>query len=334
MTHGYRTGVIIGKFYPTHNGHHHLIRQASPQCEHLSVILCWKPEESVPADVRSACLREMHPEIEVIEVDYDGLADDDTQGWAEYTLRILGYVPEAVFTSEDYGEAYARAMGTTHVMVDRDRTAVPCSGTMIRKNPLDCLSYLSPPMRAYYVRRVCVLGAESTGTTTLAHAVAEHFRTVWVPEYGREYCEIKWKDGYTDHWTTNEFVHIAQEQSKREDAAARVANKVLVCDTDPLATSIWHLRYVGHRSAELEQLARARHYDLYILTGDEIPFDQDGFRDGQHIRHWMHETFVRELEASGQKWALATGSHEERMAQAVSLINPLLGPALNGDSSA
>src|SRR5581483_9617149 len=52
-----------------------------------------------------------------------------------------------------------------------------------------CWYFLEPPVRAYYARRICLIGAESTGKTTLARALAEHYQTVWVPEYGREYSE-------------------------------------------------------------------------------------------------------------------------------------------------
>jgi len=69
-------------------------------------------------------------------------------------------------------------------------------------------------------------------------------------------------------------------QQADEDAAARL----LICDTDALATSIWHERYFGTTSREVARLAAARSYALYILTGDDIPFVQDGIRDGQHIR--------------------------------------------------
>src|SRR5262249_52882038 len=157
-----------------------------------------------------------------------------------YTCRLLGQTPDAVFTSEDYGDAYAAAMSARHVLVDRARRTVPCSGTQIRADPLAHLDWLSPFMRAVYVRRVCVLGAESTGTTTMAEALAAHYQTAWVPEYGREYCERKWKDGYTADWHTEEFVHIAETQSTREEEAARRANRILVCDTDAFGTGLWH----------------------------------------------------------------------------------------------
>jgi NadR type nicotinamide-nucleotide adenylyltransferase len=203
---------------------------------------------------------------------------------------------------------------------------VPCSGRTIRADPLAHLDFLSPFMRAVYVRRVCVLGAESTGTTTLARALAEHYGTAWVPEYGREYSEHKWRNGYTGKWETREFTAIATEQARREDEAARSANRVLICDTDVFATGVWHERYVGGRSPDVDAMAAGRRADLYLLTGDEIPFVQDGLRDGEHVRHGMHERFVEELDATGREWRLLTGHHERRLADAVRYIDTLLRP--------
>ncbi|MEK8227591.1 AAA family ATPase [Oerskovia sp. M15] len=68
---------------------------------------------------------------------------------------------------------------------------------------------------------------------------------------------------------------------------------LVVCDTDVLATTLWHERYTGHRSPGVETLAAARRPDLYLLTGDEIPFVQDGLRDGEHIRHAMRTASAR-----------------------------------------
>jgi NadR type nicotinamide-nucleotide adenylyltransferase len=324
----YRTGLVIGKFYPPHRGHHFLIATASAQCERLIVLVPWSVDQVLAADCRVACLREMHPEAEVRAID-DAVPSDDSVGWAAYTLRVLGFAPDAVFTSEDYGEAYARALGSRHVSVDRARTTVPCSGTMIRADPVGHLEWLSPFMRAVYVRRVCVLGAESTGTTTLAEALTRHYQTECVPEYGREYCALKWKDGYTSDWRTEEFVHIAETQARREDAAARVANRVLIADTDAFTTGLWHERYMGARSAAVDAIGAERRADLYLLTGDEIPFVQDGLRDGEHVRHAMNAAFDRALRDTGRRFVLLRGAHEGRLAEAVRHVDALLRePAL------
>lgn len=326
----YRTGVVVGKFYPPHQGHHYLINTASSQCDLLHVLVCWKPEQTVPVDVRITCIHEVHPEVNVIAVK-DTLDDDDTPGWAQYTVQLLGVAPDVVFTSEDYGEAYAQAMGSTHVMVDRLRETYPCSGTMIRTSPLEHLDRVTPVIRAFYVKRICIVGAESTGKTTLCEKLAEQYQTNWVPEYGREYCAEKWKDGnITDDWCSEEFVTIAMEQSLREDYAARAANKVLICDTDPFATSIWHERYLNKRNIEVEAIANSRFYDLYLLTSDEIPFIQDGLRDGEHIRHWMHERFIGALTETNRPWVLVSGTLDDRISQAVRSIDDVLaGQELN-----
>jgi NadR type nicotinamide-nucleotide adenylyltransferase len=180
------------------------------------------------------------------------------------------------------------------------------------------------------VKRVCVVGAESTGTTTLAQRLAAHYRTEWVPEYGREYSERLAATGidlWHYRWQSEEFVHIARVQQQREDEMALRANRVLICDTDALATAIWHERYLGSRSMEVEALAFARHYDLYLLTGCEIPFVQDGIRDGESLRNWMTHRFEEVLTAHGLPWLKVSGPIEQRLLTAITAVDKLLTPA-------
>jgi NadR type nicotinamide-nucleotide adenylyltransferase len=318
----YKTGVVVGKFYPPHRGHKLLIDTAQAQCDRVTVIVCDKPEFFIPGRLRAEWLREIHPGAEV-RVITQTLADDDSPGWAKATIGWLGYVPEAVFTSEDYGEPYARHMGCRHVLVDQARLRVPISGTAVRRDPLGSWDYLEPCVRAYFAKRICVLGAESTGTTTMAKALAERYRTVWVPEYGRTYAEGKYTAA--DHvWTTEEFTHIAEQQSRMEDWLARSAEKLVVADTDPFATTLWHERYMGGPSEAVRQIADGRKYDLYLLTADDIPFAPDAVRDGEHIRHQMHRRFIEALRETGRPFAILAGSHEERLKQAVALVDRVL----------
>lgn len=321
----FETGVVIGKFYPPHRGHKLLIDAALAQAERVTVFVVFKDGQSIPGETRAAWIKEIHPGADVRLV-RQTLGDDDTAGWAAWTVRTLGYVPGAAFTSEEYGPRWAKAMGCAHVMVDRARTRVPVSGTAVRNDPFANWEFLEPCVRAWFAKRICVLGAESTGTTTLARALAEHYRTVWVPEYGRFYSEGKYvADGHV--WTSGEFAHIARLQSSTEDWLARSANKVVVCDTDPFATTIWHERYMGGPSEDVRAIADARRYDLYLLTGDEIPFVQDGVRDGEHLRHWMHGRFEEALRGSGRPYAVVRGPREERLRQATALVDAMLARA-------
>lgn len=165
-------------------------------------------------------------------------------------------------------------------------------------------------------------GLESTGTTTLAKALAEALGTTWVAEFGREYSEIKAARKETI-WRTEEFSLIAREQQRREEEAARQANRVVICDTNAFATTLWHRRYVGSDCAEVARIAKEGRCDLYLLTGDEIPFVQDGLRDGQHIRGEMHGWFEQALGQQGVPWRLLGGPHEERLGVAIGLVEEL-----------
>jgi NadR type nicotinamide-nucleotide adenylyltransferase len=318
----YELGVVIGKFYPPHRGHKHLIDVAANEVRRLVVIVCSKPHETLPGDLRASWIREIHPGVDVMRID-DVYDPNDSAVWAANTIRWLGRAPDVAFTSEDYGPRWAGLMGAAHVMVDRERTTVPCSGREIRARPLDHLDLLEPCVRAFVVPRIVALGAESTGTTSLATALAAHYATAWVPEFGREYSE-RLTDFFTHEWRSEEFVTIAREQNRLEDAAASIAAPVLVCDTDSFATGIWHERYVGCRSAEVGALASGRAYAHTFVTDVDVPFVQDGFRDGEAIRTWMHELFIERLREAQRPFTVLTGSLEQRVRAATATIDRIV----------
>ena len=317
-------GLVIGKFLPPHRGHNYLIDVASAQSRKAVVIVCAKPTDPIPGELRAGWIRERHPTVDVMVID-DRYDENDSRVWAENTVRWLGRPPDAVFTSEEYGPRYSALMGATHVSVDPPRRRVPISGTAVRQDPWANWEYLEPPVRGWFAKRVCVLGAESTGTTTLAQALAEELQTLWVAEYGREYSAAKAARGETE-WRSVEFTHIALEQSRREDVAARECNRVLICDTNAFATVLWHRRYMGRGSAELDHIAGGARCDLYLLTGDEIPFVQDGLRDGEHLRSEMHQWFVAALERQKTPWFILRGSRAERLEGSLSFIAALFAP--------
>jgi HTH-type transcriptional regulator, transcriptional repressor of NAD biosynthesis genes len=312
-------GVVIGKFYPPHRGHAYLIETAFSQVDQLFIIICGKKDETIPPQLRYTWLKEMYPKAQVMLIE-DIYDPNDSELWARNTIQWLGFVPDIVFTSEDYGVAYAAFLGSKHVLVDKARKAFPISGTKVRENPYSSWEYLTPPVKAYFAKRICIVGAESTGTTTLAKDLANHYKTAWVPEFGRLYYEGRVPTKGSEKWTTQEFEFIAQEQNKVEDQLASVCNEILICDTDSFATTLWHTRYVGHKSKEVEKFARGRKYDLYILTDIDIPFVQDGTRDGEYIRSWMHEQFLIELTRWKKKYIIASGSRDERLKKAIQAV--------------
>lgn len=327
----YGLGVVIGKFLPPHRGHRHLIETAISRCERVVVIVCGKPTDPIPGELRAEWLRELTAAAEVMLID-DRNDENDSRIWAENTIRWLGRAPDAVFTSEGYGDAYAAHLGCVHESVDPARVQVPCSGTAVRSDPFAMWDHIDAPVRGWYAKRIVIVGAESTGTTTLARDLAEALGTVWVPEYGREYSEEKQARGETE-WRSEEFLMVAREQTRRENEAARRANRILVCDTNTFATRLWHRRYMGFDLPELAALSSSCRADLYLLTGDEIPFVQDGLRDGEHIRHDMHRWFEQELARQNSPWHLVRGNPDSRISQACRHIHFLLRPRSSNISS-
>lgn len=108
------SGLVIGKFYPPHRGHHYLIETALRHVEHLDVLVCVREDQSIPGGLRRQWIQEVHPTATVRAIEDIG-EDDNSELWAAYTIRILGRAPDFVFTSEGYGDAYARFLGCTHV---------------------------------------------------------------------------------------------------------------------------------------------------------------------------------------------------------------------------
>lgn len=313
-------GLVVGKFYPPHRGHQHLIETALAQVDHLTIILCWRPEERIAGELRRRWLAELYPQATVLAI-HDTYDADDSRLWAENTIRWLGAAPDAVFTSEDYGHTYAHYLGCRHVQVDRDRVRVPVSGTAVRRDPWAHREFLDPIVRAHFLHRIRIVGAESTGTTTLAEALARHLGTVWVPEFGRLFAA--WKDAQPGApWLSSDFATIARTQLAWEDAAARVADRYLVCDTDAFATALWHRAYLGYPSPEVEAIAGERRYALTLLTDIDIPFAQDGTRD-ERRRETMHRWFLDELAARGEPYQLIAGSPAARLATAAAAIDAL-----------
>ncbi|MEV0245010.1 AAA family ATPase [Nocardia sp. NPDC050712] len=337
-------GLVLGKFYPPHAGHHHLVRTAAARCARLTVLVCASAVESIPLAERVAWMREAHPGAAVV-----GAIDDipvdlhDPAIWDAHMAIFRAAVPDrvdAVFTSEGYGAELARRFGAAEISVDPGRTRFPVSATAVRADPVACWEFLGPPVRAALTRRVVVLGAESTGTTTLSRDLAGHYRrrwpdTAWVAEYGRQYSAEKlaaaraadpaatWAD---ISFGTAEFPLIAREQDAREQDAARRGGPVLLCDTDSFATGIWHERYLGGRNAEVEQIAARTRRDLYLLTDHAgVDFEDDGLRDGAHLRPWMTGRFEAELTRTGRRFRIMRGDRATRLAAAVAAVDELLG---------
>jgi HTH-type transcriptional regulator, transcriptional repressor of NAD biosynthesis genes len=308
------------------------------------------------------------PEVTVAGVRCDVPVDlGDGAVWAAQIAVMLaaldrdGRPPvDAVFSSESYGDELAARLSARHVCVDRGRTAVPVSAARIRADLAGCWDDLTAPAQAGLAARVVVAGAESTGTSTIAGLLAEHYRnrggswahTRCVSEAGRDYTIAKWQRARSAaraarwpepaldelQWTAADFDAIAADQTRRENEATSAGSPLVVCDTDAFATSVWERRYLGVRARALQPWATTElpRHDVYLLTSDDgVPWHDDGLREGDlEIRAAMTGWFADALTAAGHSWVLLTGSIDQRLALAVRVTDAVLdwraafGPAI------
>lgn len=331
-------GLAIGKFWPPHAGHHFLINELARRCTRVFVVVCEAVGQVPSGRSRATWLQAVHPPHEVVVV-------EDFCSWhhpreceiacsARWAERIsdlgVGKI-DLVASSESYGSRFAELLGAQHLSVDPERARVPVSSTRIRADLVGTWRHLHRAVRVGLTRRLVVLGAESSGTTTLVGDLAAHLGLPSTGEAGRT---VSWElfaradNEMTDaEWTREVFWGIVNQQIFLEHRALDVAADVLpgelgpwiVGDTDTLATVAWWERYLGSDSGPLRAFASVRHADLYLLTDpDGVEFDDsDPLRDGRAVRLAMHSRFRDLVEESGRPWRLVTGDRAQRVQSAL-----------------
>lgn len=172
--------------------------------------------------------------------------------------------------------------------------------------------------------RVVLFGPESTGKTTLSKALAEHYNTVWVPEYAREYLQHKW-DTEGKICEPQDILPIAKRQIALENNYITKANKVLFCDTNLLETKVYSETYFsGHCDPAVDYHALHNTYDLYLLTYIDTPWEADDLRDKPHQREEMFTIFKSALKRYKKPYITLQGNLNSRLQHAINQINLLI----------
>ncbi len=308
--------LVVGKFAPLHRGHQLVLDRALEVAGRLTVVVWANPDFSdMDDEVRAGWLRQLYPQATVV-VGADG-PPDDAPGpvhWA-YVADLLarhGLCPDVVLSSEAYGPPFAAHLGMVHVAVDPGRLAVPVSGTAVRADIHAGRGHLDPRVYRHFVERVVFLGAESTGKTTLAVRMAAELGTAVAHEYGRQhYAE---RDGQLD---LEDYVTIATRHRELEDAASLQADRYVFVDTNAVTTMFFSHYYDRDSLPALRVMAeecRTR-YQHVIVCDDDIPFEQDGWRDNATWRARMQGMVLHDLAVRDIPYQLVSGPLDQRVAQ-------------------
>ncbi len=331
----YRQGLVVGKFCPLHLGHMHLIQTALDACDEVLVVSYTKPEFArCGSQAREAWLAALFPQVRRLVVDDARLPVPDNDAadaiHREFTAwlcwAVAGVTVDAVFTSESYGDGFALALGdylsartgdhhrVVHVSVDPERRAVPVSGTRVRNDPYAWRRFLDPVVYADFVDRICILGGESSGKTTLVDALAAALDTVAVPEVGRSHWEAR-----GGMFTYEDMRVIAEGQVALEDSLAQEARRWLVCDGSALTTVLYSEDGYGKVDPAVQALAERR-YAVTFVCAPDIPFVQDGTQRDAAFRQRQHAWYLDTLERAGVAYVILRGSVEERVGTALDVL--------------
>lgn len=336
---GVRRGLVVGKFWPPHVGHGRVLDAVAAQCDRLFIVVCGVEGQEPSGRERMWWLQSWYPGAEVVLTDDlcawhhpDSCPPACTELWA-HRLDALGISPvEVVGAGEDYGEAFAAALGARLVHLERFEGEV-ISGTMVRHDLSRYWRSLPGVVRAGLYRRVVMVGAESTGTTTLTVDMARRLGLPSTAEAGRTMSWALLTDaGSMDavEWDESHFWTLIERQMRFELEA--IWNRIdlppgplgpwLVCDTDTLATVAWWERYLRRPAGPVHALAHGRLADLYVLTSpDGVAMDEsDPLRDGAAIRLSMHERLRELVVDSGREFIEVRGGPGERVAQVVAAL--------------
>ena len=167
--------------------------------------------------------------------------------------------------------------------------------------------------------KIAVTGPESTGKSILAQQLADHYNTVWVPEFARLYLLRIGRP-----YVYGDILEIAKGQAESEKIIARLANKFIISDTELLVTKIWCDVKFGNCHSWIEEQLIRQNYNLYLLMDVDLPWQFDPMRENPQDRDFLMKRYVEELDRLGFNYKIVSGVGEERLRNAIGFINEMI----------
>ncbi|MCM1110953.1 MAG: AAA family ATPase [Clostridium sp.] len=316
----YRTGFVLGKFCPLHNGHLFLIDRAACEVDRLYIVVDNTMEETIPVARRISWVSELYPDA-IVMTQPEPLPQDPAETpsfwdiWRRSLEQLLPEPVDAVFASEPYGERLARELGARFEMVDSRRLNVPISATSIRNDLAGCWDFLPDSVKRDMMTTVCIYGPESTGKSTLTRQLAVHFGAPYVGEYAEEV--IRRKNGRIEF---SDMEEIVSGHDRLILEAKRQLPPILFVDTDAITSKIWSEELFGRVPDSIEEYIARQNFTRYLLLDIDL-----GWKDDIHrYRPDNRADFLRrcryELDRRGRRYDIIRGSGPARLEAALAAL--------------
>ena len=175
-------------------------------------------------------------------------------------------------------------------------------------------------MNKPHIKKIAVVGPESTGKSTITARLAKHYGTLWVPEYARYYCAA-----LTAPCNLQDEVNMFHGQLALEESILAIADKDLIfCDTTFITVKIWSDEVFGETPGIVLEALPLYHYDLYLLMDIDLPWQEDPLRDFPHKREHFMQVWHQELQSLNANYRIIGGEQDERLQNAIKVVDAFL----------
>lgn len=329
----FKIGMVLGKFYPPHKGHLYLIDTAISKCDTVYVLCCSIKSEKINGLLRWAWLTKIYKNnknVKVVHVTDENpqYPEEHEQFWAIWHKTVYENVSkdlDVIFTSEDYGEPFAKVLGCKHVLVDKERTTIPISGTRVREDAHKNWDMIPDEIKGYFTKKVVIVGPESTGKTTLNEKLHKFFGGGLVPEFGRAYTEDM-ADLFQLTKMDFERIGFSHCLDIGDNQIYPPPHRFKFIDTEAITTKVFGKLYLGEdfESKSLDLMIEQQRFDLWFLMDIDVPYINDGNRLPETYRQHHFNILKDELDKRKIKYVLLSGTFDERYEKAKNEVYNLL----------
>ncbi len=340
-------GVVFGKFYPLHTGHIYLIQRACSQVDELHIILCHDEPRDKELFVNSSMSQQptvsdrlrwllqtfkYQKNIHIHLFDEQGI-EPYPHGWELWSEAMKAFLkdknirPSYIYSGEvNDVERYKKYLGIETHLIDPERSFMNIRGHQIRQAPFKYWEYIPTEVKPFFVRKVAILGGESSGKSTLVNKLANIFNTTSAWEFGRDYV-FSHLGGDEMALQYSDYDKIALGHAQYIDFAVKYANKVAFIDTDFITTQAFCKRYEGKEHPFVQALIDEYPFDLVILLENNTPWVADGLRSlgSDNDRQEFQTLLIDMLNQNNVEFVhVDSPDYDSRFLRCVELVQQLL----------